>query len=148
VTQNRVQDALSRLRRCPATGCAGQRRHPACLGRSPYSPDKSRDTLYLSNYAALHEGRARAPTGIGDVQLQGANNAPASGRSGQGRGVQPQLAKFRTARKSTVSADLISHQPRETRRTRSTSRRSVSCIPSNLPTSSQIRQPGARDACW
>src|SRR5262249_41881111 len=38
-----------------------------------YSPDESRDMLYLSNYATLHikDVLARVP-GIGDVQFQGA----------------------------------------------------------------------------
>jgi multidrug efflux pump subunit AcrB len=38
-----------------------------------YSPDSSRDTLYLSNYATLHvkDVIARLP-GVGDVQFQGA----------------------------------------------------------------------------
>lgn len=37
-----------------------------------YSPDTSRDTLYLSNYATLHikDVLARLP-GVGDVQIQG-----------------------------------------------------------------------------
>jgi multidrug efflux pump subunit AcrB len=37
-----------------------------------YSPDGSRDTLYLSNYATLHikDVLARLP-GVGDVQFQG-----------------------------------------------------------------------------
>jgi hydrophobe/amphiphile efflux-1 (HAE1) family protein len=42
------------------------------LGIHLYSPDKSRDTLYLSNYATLHikDVLARLP-GVGDVQFQG-----------------------------------------------------------------------------
>ena len=38
-----------------------------------YSPDRSRDTLYLSNYATLHIKDALARLqGVGDVQFQGA----------------------------------------------------------------------------
>src|SRR5215468_6789741 len=42
------------------------------LGVHLYSPNKSRDTLYLSNYATLHikDVLARLP-GVGDVQFQG-----------------------------------------------------------------------------
>src|SRR4029453_1537877 len=38
-----------------------------------YSPDSSRDTLYMSNYATLHvkDVLARLP-GVGDVQMLGA----------------------------------------------------------------------------
>ena len=38
-----------------------------------YSPDESRDTLYLSNYATLHVKDVLARLqGVGDVQFQGA----------------------------------------------------------------------------
>ena len=61
-------------RTCSAWACRCARRRPAsCWRVHLYSPDKSRDTLYLSNYATLHvkDVLARLP-GVGDVQFQGA----------------------------------------------------------------------------
>jgi len=38
-----------------------------------YSPDSSRDTLYISNYATLHvKGVLTRLPGVGDVQILGA----------------------------------------------------------------------------
>src|SRR6202453_2216383 len=75
LTQNRVQDALPRL---PADvqrlGVQVRKATPnILLAVHLYSPDSSRDTLYLSNYATLHikDTLARLP-GVGDVQFQGA----------------------------------------------------------------------------
>jgi multidrug efflux pump subunit AcrB len=55
----------------PAPGRAGPQ-PSILLAIHIYSPDESRDTLYLSNYATLHikDVLARLP-GIGDVQFQG-----------------------------------------------------------------------------
>ena len=56
LTQNRVQDALSRLPDdVQRLGVQVRKSIPSILlGIHLYSPDKSRDTLYLSNYATLH----------------------------------------------------------------------------------------------
>ena len=74
LTQNRVQDALSRLPEdVQRLGVQVRKAIPSILlGVHLYSPDKSRDTLYLSNYATLHikDVLARLP-GVGDVQFQG-----------------------------------------------------------------------------
>jgi hydrophobe/amphiphile efflux-1 (HAE1) family protein len=74
LTQNRVQDALSRL---PADvqrqGVHVRKTTPAILVAVHfYSPDKSRDLLYLSNYITLHvkDVLARLP-GVGDIQFYG-----------------------------------------------------------------------------
>src|SRR5215468_5361526 len=75
LTQNRVQDALSRLPEdVQRLGVQVRKAIPSILlAVHVYSPDKSRDTLYLSNYATLHikDVLARLP-GVGDVQFQGA----------------------------------------------------------------------------
>jgi hydrophobe/amphiphile efflux-1 (HAE1) family protein len=72
--QNRVQDALSRL---PADvqrqGVHVKKTTPSILVAVHfYSPDKSRDLLYLSNYITLHvkDVLARLP-GVGDIQFYG-----------------------------------------------------------------------------
>jgi hydrophobe/amphiphile efflux-1 (HAE1) family protein len=74
LTQNRVQDTLSRLPDdVQRLGVQVRKSIPSILlGIHLYSPDKSRDTLYLSNYATLHikDVLARLP-GVGDVQFQG-----------------------------------------------------------------------------
>src|SRR5215471_6631524 len=74
LTQNRVQDALSRLPEdVQRLGVQVRKAIPSILlGVHLYSPDTSRDTLYLSNYATLHikDVLARLP-GVGDVQFQG-----------------------------------------------------------------------------
>src|SRR6476659_2277274 len=77
LTQNRVQDALPRL---PADvqrlGVQVRKATPTILlAVHLYSPDGSRDDLYLSNYATLHvkDQLARLP-GVGDVQLFGARD--------------------------------------------------------------------------
>jgi multidrug efflux pump subunit AcrB len=56
LTQNRVQDALSRLPDdVQRLGVQVRKAIPSILlAIHLYSPDKSRDTLYLSNYATLH----------------------------------------------------------------------------------------------
>jgi hydrophobe/amphiphile efflux-1 (HAE1) family protein len=75
LTQNRVQDALSRLPDdVQRLGVQVRKSIPSILlAIHLYSPDASRDTLYLSNYATLHikDVLARLP-GVGDVQFQGA----------------------------------------------------------------------------
>src|SRR5579872_5161495 len=75
LTQNRVQDALPRL---PADvqslGVQVRKATPSILlAVHLYSPDNTRDTLYLSNYTTLRikDSIARLQ-GVGDVQFQGA----------------------------------------------------------------------------
>src|SRR5246127_2177650 len=74
LTQNRVQDALSRLPDdVQRLGVQVRKSIPSILlAIHLYSPDTSRDTLYLSNYATLHikDVLARLP-GVGDVQFHG-----------------------------------------------------------------------------
>src|SRR5499427_686760 len=74
LTQNRVQDTLSRLPEdVQHLGVQVRKSIPSILlAIHLYSPDKSRDTLYLSNYATLHikDVLARLP-GVGDVKFQG-----------------------------------------------------------------------------
>src|ERR1700754_3449320 len=75
LTQNRVQDALPRLPEdVQRLGVQVRKSTPnILLAVHLYSPDKSRDTLYLSNYATLHIKDALARLqGVGDVQFQGA----------------------------------------------------------------------------
>src|ERR1700720_1595559 len=75
LTQNRVQDALPRLPEdAQRLGVQVRKATPSILlAVHLYSPDKSRDTLYLSNYATLHVKDALARLqGVGDVQFQGA----------------------------------------------------------------------------
>ena len=75
LTQNRVQDALSRLPEdVQHLGVQVRKAIPAILmAVHLYSPDESRDTLYLSNYATLHVKDVLARLqGVGDVQFQGA----------------------------------------------------------------------------
>src|SRR5882672_2382042 len=75
LTQNRVQDALPRLPEdVQRLGVQVRKATPnILLAVHLHSPDSSRDTLYLSNYATLHvkDVLARLP-GVGDVQSQGA----------------------------------------------------------------------------
>jgi hydrophobe/amphiphile efflux-1 (HAE1) family protein len=75
LTQNRVQDALPRLPEdVQRLGVQVRKSTPSILlAVHLYSADKSRDTLYLSNYATLHikDSLARLQ-GVGDVQFQGA----------------------------------------------------------------------------
>jgi hydrophobe/amphiphile efflux-1 (HAE1) family protein len=74
LTQNRVQDVLTRLPDdVQRLGVEVRKAIPSILmAVHLYSPDTSRDTLYLSNYATLHikDVLARLP-GVGDVQIQG-----------------------------------------------------------------------------
>src|SRR5215475_6861349 len=75
LTQNRVQDALPRLPEdVQRLGVQVRKATPGILlAVHLYSPDKSRDTLYLSNYASLHVKDVLARLhGVGDVQFQGA----------------------------------------------------------------------------
>jgi HAE1 family hydrophobic/amphiphilic exporter-1 len=75
LTQNRVQDALPRLPEdVQRLGVQVRKATPnILLAIHLYSPDRSRDLLYLSNYATLHvkDVLARLP-GVGDVEFQGA----------------------------------------------------------------------------
>src|SRR3954447_3762705 len=75
LTQKRVQDALPRLPEdVQRLGVQVRKSTPnILLAVHLYSPDSSRDTLYLSNYATLHvkDVLARLP-GVGDVTFQGA----------------------------------------------------------------------------
>src|SRR3989442_14135175 len=77
LTQNRVQDALPRLPEdVQRLGVQVKKATPnILLAIHLYSPDASRDLLYLSNYATLHikDALARLP-GVGDVQLFGARD--------------------------------------------------------------------------
>src|SRR6202790_3327801 len=77
LTQNRVQDALPRLPEdVQRLGVRGRKTPPnILLAVHLYSPDSTRDMLYLSNYATLHikDALARLP-GVGDVQLFGARD--------------------------------------------------------------------------
>ena len=74
LTQNRVEDVLSRLPEdVQRLGVQVRKSIPSILlAVHLYSPDKSRDMLYLSNYATLHikDVLARLP-GVGDVQFIG-----------------------------------------------------------------------------
>lgn len=74
LTQNRVQDALPRLPEdVQRLGVQVRKAIPSILlAIHLHSPDKSRDTLYLSNYATLHikDVLARLP-GVGDVKFLG-----------------------------------------------------------------------------
>jgi multidrug efflux pump subunit AcrB len=74
LTQNRVQDALPRLPEDVQRLVQVRKATPSILlAVHLYSPDKSRDTLYLSNYATLYIKDALARLqGVGDVQFQGA----------------------------------------------------------------------------
>src|SRR6267154_1472037 len=75
LTQNRVQDALPRLPEdVQRLGVQVRKSTPnILLAVHFFSPDSSRDDLYMSNYATLHlkDALARLP-GVGDVQLLGA----------------------------------------------------------------------------
>src|ERR1700749_1424979 len=74
LTQNRVQDALPRLPEdVQRLGVQVRKATPnILLAVHLYSPDSSRDTLYISNYATLHvkDVLARLP-GVGGVQIFG-----------------------------------------------------------------------------
>src|ERR1700726_4540150 len=74
LTQNRVQDALPRLPEdVQRLGVQVRKSTPnILLAVHLYSPDSTRDTLYISNYATLHvkDVLARLP-GVGDVQIFG-----------------------------------------------------------------------------
>ncbi|GAB2894746.1 multidrug efflux RND transporter permease subunit [Paraburkholderia jirisanensis] len=75
LTQNRVQDALPRLPEdVQRLGVQVRKSTPSILlAVHLYSPDNTRDTLYLSNYATLHVKDTLARLqGVGDVQFQGA----------------------------------------------------------------------------
>ncbi|MBP0590882.1 efflux RND transporter permease subunit [Paraburkholderia sp. LEh10] len=75
LTQNRVQDALPRLPEdVQRLGVQVRKATPSILlAVHLYSPDNTRDTLYLSNYATLHVKDTLARLqGVGDVQFQGA----------------------------------------------------------------------------
>jgi len=74
LTQNRVQDALPRLPEdVQRLGVQVRKLTPSILlAVHLYSPDKSHDMLYLSNYASLHVKDALARLeGVGDVQFLG-----------------------------------------------------------------------------
>ena len=77
LTQNRVQDVLPRLPvDVQSLGVQVRKASPTILlAVHLYSPDATRDMLYLSNYATLHikDALARLP-GVGDVQLFGARD--------------------------------------------------------------------------
>src|SRR5258706_10656862 len=74
LTQNRVQDALPRLPEdVQRLGVQVRKATPnILLAVHLYSPDSSRDTLYILNYATLRvkDVLARLP-GVGDVQIIG-----------------------------------------------------------------------------
>ncbi|MGA7780083.1 MAG: multidrug efflux RND transporter permease subunit [Paraburkholderia sp.] len=74
LTENRVQDTLSRLPdEVQRQGVSVKKTIPAILlGIHPYSPDGSRDAQYLSNYMILHvkDEIARLP-GVSDITSTG-----------------------------------------------------------------------------
>jgi hydrophobe/amphiphile efflux-1 (HAE1) family protein len=74
LTQNRVQNAVQRLPEdVQRLGVQVRKSTPSILlAVHVFSPDTTRDTLYLSNYATLHikDVLARIP-GVGDVQFLG-----------------------------------------------------------------------------
>ena len=120
LTQNRVQDALPRLPEdVQRLGVQVRKSTPnILLAVHLYSPDSSRDTLYMSNYATLHvkDALARLP-GVGDVQLLRRPRICDAdlARSGQGRGPEPQvpsevLAALR-AQNLQVSAGILNQPP-------------------------------------
>lgn len=74
LTQNRVEDALPRLPEdVQHLGVQVRKATPnILLAVHLYSPDKSRDNLYLSNYTTLHVKDVLARLqGVGDVQFLG-----------------------------------------------------------------------------
>ena len=74
LTQNRVQDALSRLPDdVQREGVEVRKTTPSILlAVHFYSPDKSRDLLYLSNYITLHVRDVLARlAGVADIQFYG-----------------------------------------------------------------------------
>ena len=74
LTQNRVQDVLTRLPEdVQRLGVQVRKAIPSILlAIHLYSPDRSRDTLYLSNYSTLHLKDVLARLqGVGDVQFLG-----------------------------------------------------------------------------
>src|SRR2546422_8341213 len=74
LTQNRVQDALPRLPEdVQRLGVQVRKATPSILlAIHVYSPDSSRDNLYLSNYTTLRVKDILARLeGVGDVQFQG-----------------------------------------------------------------------------
>jgi multidrug efflux pump subunit AcrB len=74
LTQNRVQNALPRLPEdVQRQGVKVKKATPSILlAVHLYSPDKSRDTLYLSNYLTLHvKDQLARLQGVGDVQFLG-----------------------------------------------------------------------------
>src|SRR5580704_3435274 len=74
LTQNRVQDTLPRLPEdVQRLGVQVRKATPSILlAIHLYSPDKSRDNLYLSNYTTLHVKDILARLqGVGDVQFLG-----------------------------------------------------------------------------
>src|SRR5947207_1388611 len=74
LTQNRVEDALPRLPEdVQRLGVQVRKATPSILlAIHIYSPDSSRDDLYLSNYNALHVKDILARLeGVGDVQFEG-----------------------------------------------------------------------------
>src|ERR1700734_2997865 len=77
LTQNRVQDALPRLPEdVQRLGVQVRKATPSILlAVHLFSPDGTRDNLYLSNYTTLHikDILARLP-GVGDFQLFGARD--------------------------------------------------------------------------
>src|SRR6202034_1658702 len=74
LTQNRVQDSLPRLPDdVQRLGVQVRKATPnILLAVHLYSPDSTRDLLYISNYATLHvkDALTRLP-GVGDVTMQG-----------------------------------------------------------------------------
>ncbi len=74
LTENRVQDTLSRLPdEVQRQGVSVKKTIPAVLlGIHPYSPDGSRDAQYISNYMILHvkDEIARLP-GVSDITTTG-----------------------------------------------------------------------------
>ena len=152
LTQNRVQDTLPRLPDdVQRLGVQVRKATPSILlAIHLYSPDKSRDTLYLSNYATL---RVKERWRGCKASAMCSSRAPASMRCASGSIrtkwrhtiSMPARCSPRSAPKICKSrpGSSISLQFRATRPIKSTSRRSAVCRAlSNLRTSLSNPIPG------
>jgi multidrug efflux pump subunit AcrB len=122
LTQNRVQDAIPRLPEdVQRLGVQVRKSTPnILLAVHLYSPDSSRDTLYLSNYATLHvkDVLARLPGGSGSTptRWRPITSTPAKSSQHFGR----RTCRFRPA--SSISRPWPRSRPIS-----STCRRSADC---------------------
>jgi len=78
LTQNRVQDLCRGCRKtCSVLVCKSESDTNILLAIHVYSPDSSRDNLYLSNYTTCTSRTfSRRLEGVGDVQFQGGASNP------------------------------------------------------------------------